>query len=421
MPPDATADELDDELDDGAVVMAEAPVTDLGADAAYGSPVDTPPLDTSSADRGTPPTSSARTRWFPVTALVVYFACRIVTVVAVALVNLSTHNSVLYDLTIWDGTWFLRAVRHGYPAHLPMAHGHVVQNPIAFFPMFPLVVRALHVTGLDLGVAALVVSGVTGATAVLAVGYLARRMAGDDAGRRAALLFAVFPGTFVFSFAYSEGIVVTCVGFGLIALLDRRWWLAGLLGAVATAASPVALAFVVSCAWCGIRAAWRDRRPWPLVAPVLAPVGFVAYMAYLWRHTGRLMAWRLTERGGWHSYPSLEYPFRIVWTFLRDPLAPTLTGQILFAGTVVAVIGVVLMVKEHQPAPVFLYGICAIGSAAISQPVGLRPRFLMLAFPMVIAAGTRYQGRTYRILVIVSAVLLVLVAALETGSAAVFP
>ncbi len=47
--------------------------------------------------------------------------------------------------------------------------------------------------------------------------------------------------------------------------------------------------------------------------PLLAPLGFVAYMAYLWRHTGEPLAWRLTERGGWHSYPSLTYPFRIVW------------------------------------------------------------------------------------------------------------
>jgi hypothetical protein len=420
MPPDTTAGEVDDGvavLDDAAMIEPATDVTST-VDTGGSSATD----DASPRDDGTLPVAEpARARWFPLAAILAYLACRVLTVIAVAVGDLFTHNNIVRDLTIWDGDWFLRAVRHGYPTHLPMIHGRVGENPIAFFPLFPLVVRGLHAVGFDPGVAALLLSGITGATAVLAVGFLARRMAGDDAGKRAALLFAVFPGTFVFSFAYSEGIVVTCVGFGLIALLDRRWWLAGLLGAVATAASPVALAFVVSCAWCGIRAAWRDRRPWPLVAPVLAPVGFVAYMAYLWRHTGRLMAWRLTERGGWHSYPSLEYPFRIVWTFLRDPLAPTLTGQILFAGTVVAVIGVVLMVKEHQPAPVFLYGICAIGSAAISQPVGLRPRFLMLAFPMVIAAGTRYQGRTYRILVIVSAVLLVLVAALETGSAAVFP
>ncbi len=57
------------------------------------------------------------------------------------------------------------------------------------------------------------------------------------------------------------------------------------------------------------------------MAPVLAPLGFLAYMGWLWRHTGVLDAWRLTEQGGWHSSPSLSYPFRVLDTFARDPLA----------------------------------------------------------------------------------------------------
>ena len=376
-----------------------------------------------SAGAGAEPdtTGTGRTRWIPFTALAAYLACRAATAVAVAVADRWTHNSVVFDLTRWDGVWFLRAVHNGYPSHLPMAGGHVAANPIAFFPLFPLLVRGGAATGLDAGAVALVLSGVTGLTAVWAVGLLARRLAGDSAGTRAALLFAVCPGSFAFSFPYSEGIVVTCVAFGLLALLDRRWWLAGLLGATATAASPVALAFVVSCAWAAGAAIRRDRRPAPLLAPLLAPLGFVAYMAYLGRHTGRWDAWRLTERGGWHSYPSVTYPFRIVWTFVSDPLSPTLTGQILFAGTVAAAVGVVLMVLERQPAPVFLYGLCAAGAAATSLPVGLRPRFLMLAFPLVIAVGTRYSGRTHRILVAASVVLLALMTALEAGSNAVFP
>jgi len=177
----------------------------------------------------------------------------------------------------------------------------------------------------------------------------------------------------------------------------------------------------VSCAWSAGIAVRRDRNFGALVAPLLAPLGFVTYMAYLWRHTGELTAWRLTERGGWHSYPSLAFPFQILWRFISNPVSPTLTGQILVAGSVAAVIGVVLMVKEHQPGPVFLYGLCAAGAAAVSLPVGLRPRFLMLAFPMVMAAGTRYTGWTYRALLAVSLVLLALMTVLEAGSQSVFP
>jgi hypothetical protein len=303
-----------------------------------------------------------------------------------------------------------------------MTHGHVGANTIAFFPLFPLSIRwvssATTLSPLGVGVA---ISAITGLTAVVAIGYLVRRFAGSGGATRATLLFALFPGSFAFSLAYSEGIMLTCVALGLSALLDRRWWRAGLLGLLASATSPIALAFVLSCAWCSGWAAWRNRSLRPLVAPVLAVTGFLGYMGWLWQHTGVLDAWRVTERDGWHSSPSLSYPFHIIWTFVRNPMSPTLTGQILFAGTVVAIVGAVLAIRQRQPAPVLIYGLAAALIGAISSPVGLRPRFVMLAFPLVVAYGTRLRGRPYIAALVVSAGLLVPMSALEFLSWKVFP
>ncbi len=361
-------------------------------------------------------------RWFLFWPVVAYLAARAFTMAALLVADLADHRSLAGQLARWDGTWFLRAAEQGWPRHLPMAHGHVTANTTAFFPVFPIAIRWLSsATTLSPLAVGVTVSAVTGLTAVVAVGLLVRRFTGSVPATRATLLFAVFPGTFAFSLVYSEGIVVTCIALGLLALLERRWWRAGLLGLLATATAPIALAFVLSCAWCAGRAAWRDRRVRPLVAPVLAPLGFLAYMGWLWRHTGALDAWRLTERGGWHSSPSLAYPFRVVVTFARNPLGPTLTGQILVAGTVVAVIGAVLAIRQRQPAPVLIYGLAAAVLAATAAPVGLRPRFLMLAFPLVVAYGTRLRGRVYTGALLVSAALLVAMSWLEFASWAVFP
>ena len=158
-------------------------------------------------------------RWVPWTALAVYAAFRVATVVAVAVADLSTHNSLLSELDIWDGAWFLR----DRPPRLP---GPPPRWPTGTWP--PTRPPSSRCSRWSSGpstspacrrVVALVVSAVTGATAVYGVGLLARRLAGDAAGQRAALLFAVFPGTFVFSLGYSEGIVITCVSLGLLALL----------------------------------------------------------------------------------------------------------------------------------------------------------------------------------------------------------
>jgi hypothetical protein len=360
--------------------------------------------------------------WFLFWPVVAYVAARVVTLAALAATAPINHNTLSGRLARWDSKWFLRAAEEGWPRHLPMIHGHVAGNTTAFFPVFPLAIRwvssATTLPPLWVGVT---VSAITGLTAVVAVGVLVRRFAGSEGATRATLLFALFPGTFAFSLAYAEGIVLTCVALGLMALMDRRWWLAGLLGMLATATAPISLAFVLSCAWCAGWAAWRNRSVRPLVAPVLAVSGFLAYMFWLWRHTGVLNAWRLTERGGWKSSPSLSYPFRIIWAFVRNPVSPTITGQILFFGTLVAVVGAVLAIRQRQPAPVLIYGLAAGLLGAISAPVGLRPRFIMLAFPLVVAYGTRLRGRAYGVTVVVSSALLVAMTALEFVSLAVFP
>jgi hypothetical protein len=384
------------------------------------------PMTADSMQETAAPTKDSRfrrlRRWYLFWPVLAYLLFRGITLAILAVVDLIIHRGMAVNLGRWDGKWFLMAARNGWPSHLPMVHGHVAGNTIAFFPGFPLTIRWLSdITALSPLQAGVVISGVTGLTAVVTVGLLVREIAGQEKAARATLLFALFPGTFVFSLIYSEGIVITCMALGLLCLIRRRWWVAGLLGLVATATSPVALAFVLSCAWCAGRAAWKDRSARPLIAPVLAPLGFVAYMIWLWQHTGNLNAWRLTEKGGWKSTLSFGYPFHVVGKFLSNPLSPTETGQILIVGMAFTVIGAVLAIRQRQAAPVLIYGLAAGIIAAISSPVGLRPRFVMLAFPLVIAYGTGLKGRPYVAAIVTSTGLLIAMTALELGSWAVFP
>jgi len=376
-----------------------------------------------SADTMTrPPTTTRWSRSPLAPGAAVYVAVRIITVVFIALDDLGTHRGLVQHLSRWDGKWFLLAANHGWPSHLPMVHGHVAANPIAFFPVFPLMMRALSdITGLSRAVAGLWISGVTGLVAVVAVGMLTRVVADDAAARRAAILFALAPGSFVFSMIYNEGLVITLSAIGLWALLQRRWWVAALVGAVATATSPTALVFVVVAAWSAGRAI-AQRREWiSLVAPFGSLVGFATWMGYLWAHTGTPRAWQLTERGGWHSYPSLMYPVHVLVKFVTNPLSPTMTGQILVAGTVASVAGLVVVIRQHPPTELVVYATAAVILYAASAPVGMRPRLVMLAFPLTMAAATRWSGRTYRVLVVSSALALALMTFETLCSWAVFP
>ncbi len=357
-----------------------------------------------------------------VRAIVIYVALRLVTLATVVVADLFSHNGLVNNLSIWDGAWFLKAIYHGYPSHLPMAGGHVLANPVALFPLFPLLIRALSaVTGVSAAVVGLVLSALAGMAAVVAVGRLTLEYTDRPRAERAALLFALAPGSFVFSLIYNEGLVITFACLGLIALMRRRWLGAGLIGAVATFTSPVGLVFALCCAGSAIVAIRRDRDWRSLWAPLLAPTGVVVWMAYLWAHTGNIRAWQLTERDGWNSFPSLVYPFRIIGKFLSNPISPTMTGQILFAGTVISVVGLVIAYRERMPFELLTYATGAVFLFAISSPVGLRPRFVMLAFPLTIAAATHWSGKRFRTLMAVSGVILLLMTVETLSSFAVFP
>jgi hypothetical protein len=360
-------------------------------------------------------------RW-AVRPIVIYLASRIVTLGAFAIATTISHKSILGEIDLWDSRWFIRAAEYGWPSHLPQHNGHVAGNTIAFFPLFPLIVRWLsHLTGLSLLSAGIIVTSTTGLTAMIGVWLLVRHYADEAAADRATLLLAMFPGSFVLSMVYSEGLAITCLAFGILALLQRRWVLAGVLGMLATATTPIALAFEFSCLWCACQDLVKNRNWRALSAPVLTPLGFVAYQLWLWGHTGNLLAWRLTERGGWNSYPSVAYPVHLVVLFLRDPIATNQQVDLLFVGIVVTAIFAVVAIRSPMPKAMLIYGLGAAALALVAAPVGLRPRFIFLAFPLVIAVGTRLRGRAYGAVLSVSVLLLGLTAAYEVCSFAIFP
>ena len=258
------------------------------------------------------PPSRRRYRWI-LRPAVIYLVSRVITWSTLAITAPFVHLGMLQEVDRWDSRWFLRAAAMGWPQHLPYDHGHVAGSTIAFFPLFPLSIRWLsHLTGMSVLAAGITVTTVTGLTAMIGVWALVRHYADRSSADRATLLVALFPGSFVLSMVYSEGFALTFLAFGILALLQGRWLLAGFLGLLASFTTPVALAFEVSCLWCAYRELSADRNWRALAAPVLAPLGFVYYQVWIWQHTGNLDAWRLTERGGWKSYPSLVYAVHTV-------------------------------------------------------------------------------------------------------------
>src|SRR5215472_9929478 len=145
-----------------------------------------------------------------------------------------------------------KARPHGYPSYelvnLPAAWQHSVLTfkprvpppPFpylpAFFPLFPGLIWLLHwVTGGSFLGGALLASVLSGAASALLVWLLAARVRDRWVADRAVIAFCVFPGAMTFGMLYSEPLAIAFAAATLLAMLDRRWVLAGLLAALGTA------------------------------------------------------------------------------------------------------------------------------------------------------------------------------------------
>ncbi len=339
-------------------------------------------------------------------ALVAFAVSRLVVLVGAATASsLRPHLSFLDVLTLWDAPYYLEIMTQGYPAPIPVGpDGRAAASPIAFFPAYPLLAGAVDVIlpG-DEVLAALVTSTLLGAAATVAVAVLVARGWGLAAGRRAALLFAVFPGSIVLSMPYAEGLMVGAVTLCLLAL-QRRWWVvAGVAGAVATASRPTAAAVIVACAWAAGVAIREQRQLAALCAPVLAAGGFVGFHLYLWAHTGELGAWFRVEHEAWHQVTDLGL------STTRGPLWELVTLRpdgalglgrgvlILLAGA-----GLVALVHLRPPGPIVVYTAVALALTAISG-MEIAPRFLLAAFPLIVPAAVRLDDHSTSLVVTVTA------------------
>ena len=299
----------------------------------------------------------------------------------------SAFETITNVLTSWDGRWYLELVRRGYPDSIPPDITYEqLEARAAFFPVYPWSVRALDAVlpGGDT-VAALALNFVLGAIALVLVGLIARRLYSISAAARAMTLFAVFPGSFVLSFAYSEATLIVLAAACLLLLLDERWILAGVTAAVATGARPNGIALVAACAVASFIAI-RTSRDWrSLVAPVLAPIGFIGFQWYVDRTAGERGAWFRVQSEAWSEGTSFGVTaFTNTARFITNPLgSPT---DALTALSVVALIAMVYCAWRVRLSWILsAYSAAIIVLMLMPETVTARPRFLFTAFPLIIA------------------------------------
>ncbi len=310
-----------------------------------------------------------------------------------------TANALLRRL---DASWYLDTAAFGYAGRAATPDAIVADHAVlrgAFFPLWPLVARYTRPAGVPIEVSATIVAALLGFGVVVGSWVLVGRVADRAAADRAALLVCVFPGSFVLSIAYAEALMLCLVVLCLIALVEQRWWLAGVAAALATAARPNAIVLLPVCLWAAGSAIARRGEWRSLVAPLLAPIGAIGFHAFLWWRTGRIDAWDLIQRNGWDERVDFGAGnAERLGNLLRwsDPDPGTV---LLGLGLLTVLAGAWALWWWRPPAVLGLYAGGVIGLAAMAHTLGPRPRFVFTALPLVWALAVRLRGERFNALI----------------------
>jgi len=354
--------------------------------------------------------------------IAVYVAARALLVIVAVADAVLRHHSFGAEFEQWDGRWYLALAEHGYPAQA--LH---TRTTLGFFPLYPLSIWILsHALAIAPELAAVMIAMTGGLIATLLVQRLASGWWGEDTGRRAAILFCLFPGSVVFSMIYSEGLLISLAAGSILALERRRWLLAGCLAGVATATGPAALTLIAVCAVAAFSAlqghGWQARGARAsLLAPMFSLVGVTAFAGFLWAWTGTPLATMTAQRYGWgertdplalfYQVKSLVHEFS--FTHFDHPTI-NLNLVIGSLGAVVLAIGLVLVLRRPRrisvEAIVWTLGIALL--ATTSEYVPPNPRLLITGFPAVVVFAQHMRGRRFAAFATANAVLLALLSAL---------
>jgi hypothetical protein len=299
----------------------------------------------------------------------------------------------------WDGVWYERNARQGYPVPLPADPdtGLLTYSAWAFYPGFPMLVRVLMLTGLPFLAAAVALNVVLGAAAVLLVWrclhfalHAQPQPARDRLALAAAALWCLYPATGILLMPYTEALACLLVAGSLLLLMQRRY--------LAVAAVALALGFtrgVAPAVGCAVVAhlvlRWREDRAAgtrPLdgdrsragLMVVATAVSSVAWPVMVGMASGLPMAF-FDVQAAWGQNPE-SGPFVLWVAWAWD--AHGVVGVLVLLGLVGTYIALVL--GRHGAWLAMELRVWALAYPlyllAVVRPITSMWRFLLLDFPV---------------------------------------
>jgi Gpi18-like mannosyltransferase len=320
----------------------------------------------------------------------------------------------------WDGKWYVGIAAHGY-------HWGIHGKPaLAFYPLYPLLIRAGMTLGMPGLVSALAVSNVAFFGALFYLYRLACSVAGPRAGLGAAWLLSLFPTAFFFFAPYSESLFLLSAIAAMYYAHENRPAASGLWAAAAVLTRPTGL-IVLPAAVVAIVLYRRQRHlPWLRSLPLVTTPTIVAVATYFWylinEHVS--LAALLSTQRDWHralTFPWTGFTASFQWLLIRDTYLPWALENLLQLEVTVLFLVLMVVAWRHLDMPARIY-CTAFGLLVLMTPewqdsyyapFSSMDRFILVLFPLFIWLATRIPRARFWHAQAASAVLMLAAAAVH--------
>jgi len=300
-------------------------------------------------------------------------------------------ESLLDMFCRWDCDWYVGLATDGYTT--ASAEGASGKTSYAFFPVFPLLARAL--TGLGLSPVAAVIA-LANLCFVAALFYVQRyaRLLGLSSGASliAVALLCFVPQGFVFSAGYTESLFLLLLAAAMYHLRREQYLVAGLAAAVLSGVRANGVFFIVFAlalilrefGWRALLQPWQ--RPEVFVPVVLAPLGLFVFWAWCYYSTGDAFAQMSSVEQGW------QWRSAAPWKNLARHLDGDATARFWAISSLsVGALSLLLLRRRHYEEFLLVAAIlCLLWSGQIPNSL---LRYCIVLFPVWIALARELEHR----------------------------
>lgn len=285
----------------------------------------------------------------------------------------------------WDSAWYLSIAEDGYKAE-------PLQGPFAnyaFFPLYPLLARAVGWFAGGPFIGGLVVSNVAFLVACVFLYRLVALDADISTARRTVRYLFAAPAAFLFSAMLTESTFLALSVMCFYFARTKRWWAVGVLGFLLALSRAPGVLVVVPLLWMyGQQRGFSLRRARPDVLWLaLFPAGLIVFMAVNEALTGDALAFAHIQITAWGH--RLQNPLTSLW----QNLAGENSYWRFNAWYLLGVLALTVAVVRRLGTPYLLFVLIAVLPPMSYGVWYSMVRYTAVIFPLYIVAGRAMHGR----------------------------